>query len=111
MRVGVVGSRGLTVPDLWRYLPPETTEIISGGAQGVDASAARYARSHGLKLTEFLPDYAQYGRRAPLLRNLEIIVHSDLVLAFWDGKSRGTAFVIDRCQKRGTPVQVFYPNK
>ena len=111
MKVAVIGSRGLTVPDLERYLPPDTTEIITGGAQGVDASAAAYARRHGLKLTVFLPDYAQYGRRAPLLRNLEIIVHSELVLAFWDGKSRGTAFVIDRCQKRGTPVKVFYPGK
>lgn len=39
MKVAVIGSRGLTVPDLDKYLPPDTTEIVSGGAKGVDTSA------------------------------------------------------------------------
>ena len=53
--------------DLEDYLPEETTEIISGGARGVDASAKAYALQHGLKLTEYLPEYARYGRTAPLI--------------------------------------------
>lgn len=110
MRVAVIGSRNLSVPDLERYLPADVSEIVSGGARGVDTSAARWARAHGVALTEFLPEYEKYGRRAPLLRNLTIIEHSDLVLAFWDGRSRGTAFVIDKCRERGVPVKVFYPN-
>lgn len=61
MKTAVIGSRGLTVPDLDMYLPTGTTEIVSGGARGVDTCAQEYARRHGLKLTEFLPDYAQYG--------------------------------------------------
>ena len=111
MRVAVIGSRGLTVPDLERYLPAETSEIVSGGARGVDQSAAAWARAHGVSLTEFLPEYDKYGRQAPLLRNLTIIDHSDLVLAFWDGVSRGTAFVIQKCHERGKPVRVFTPNR
>lgn len=111
MKVAVIGSRGLTVPDLAPYLPPDTTEIVSGGARGVDSSAAVYAAAHGLRLTEFRPDYATYGRRAPLMRNLEIIDYSDQVLAFWDGQSRGTAFVIERCRKLQKPLRVFYPKE
>lgn len=111
MKVAVIGSRGLSVPDLERYLPDGTDEIVSGGARGVDTSAAQYARAHGIKLTEFLPDYAQFGRSAPLRRNITIIEYSDLVLAFWDGKSRGTAFVIEQCRKRGKPVTVWNPNE
>ena len=53
MRIAVIGSRGLTVDDLGLYLPDETTEIISGGARGVDTSAREYALSHGIRLTEF----------------------------------------------------------
>ena len=106
MKVAVVGSRTLTVPDLRAYLPPDTTEIVSGGACGVDSSAAAYAAANGLRLTEFCPDYAAYGRAAPLLRNLQIIDYSDLVLAFWDGHSRGTAFVIERCRKQKKPLRV-----
>lgn len=83
---GPFGSRTLTVSNLRDYLPPDTTEIVSGGAKGIDACARDYTLSHGLKLTEFLPDYPAYGRAAPLKRNLQIIAYSDLVLAFWDGK-------------------------
>lgn len=107
MKVAVIGSRGLCVNNLEKYLPACTTEIVSGGAKGVDTSAKKYALSHNMKLTEFLPEYNQYGRDAPLKRNITIIEYSDVVLAFWDGKSRGTKYVIDNCKKRKIPVRVF----
>ncbi len=106
MRVAVVGSRGLQVENLGDYLPPETTEIVSGGAKGIDACAREYAQQQGLKLTEYLPDYSRYGRAAPLKRNITIIENADLVLAFWDGTSRGTKYVIDNCKKRNIPVKI-----
>lgn len=107
MKVAVIGSRGLSVTDLGRYLPKNTTEIVSGGAKGVDTSAREYALSHGIKLTDFLPEYTKYGRSAPLKRNITIIEYSDIVIAFWDGKSRGTKFVIDNCRKLGVEVRVY----
>ena len=106
MRVAVIGSRGLKVENLEAYLPDDVTEIVSGGARGVDTSAREYAKTHGIKLTEFLPDYKRYGRSAPLKRNITIIENADLVLAFWDGISRGTKFVIDNCKKRNVPIVV-----
>lgn len=111
MKIAVIGSRGLTVPDLGKYLPADTTEIVSGGARGVDACAREYARRHGLKLTEFLPDYAQYGRQAPLRRNLQIIDYADQVLAFWDGQSHGTAYVIRQCRRQKRPIRLFVWNE
>ena len=107
MKVAVVGSRALRIEHLEKYLPENTTEIVSGGALGVDRCAAEHARKKGLKLTEFLPEYALYGKRAPLVRNIEIIEYADLVLAFWDGQSRGTAFVIRECQHRKIPIKIF----
>jgi len=107
MRVAVIGSRGLQVRGLGEYLPKETTEIISGGAKGIDACAREYALRHGLKLTEYLPEYSRYGRGAPLKRNITIIENADLVLAFWDGSSKGTKYVIENCKKRNIPVQVY----
>ena len=111
MRVAVIGSRGLQVKDLGEYLPKETTEIISGGARGIDACARVYALRYGLKLTEYLPEYNKYGRSAPLKRNITIIENADLVLAFWDGSSRGTKFVIDNCKKRNIPLKIYVPVK
>lgn len=107
MKVAVIGSRGITSVDLEKYLPKDVTEIVSGGAKGVDSCAREYALSHGIKLTEFLPDYKRYGRGAPLKRNLQIIEYADIVLAFWDGESRGTKYVIDNCRKSGKEVKVY----
>lgn len=109
MKAAVIGSRGLTINDLGRYLPDGTTEIISGGAKGIDTCARDYAIEHGIKLTEILPEYDKYGRNAPLIRNITIIDSADIVLAFWDGSSRGTKFVIDKCRERGKTLKIFYP--
>lgn len=106
MKTAIIGSRGLTVKNLEKYLPQETTEIISGGAKGIDACAREYAISHKMKLTEFLPEYEKYGKNAPLKRNITIIENADVVLAFWDGKSRGTKFVIEKCRELGKEVRV-----
>ena len=106
MKVAVIGSRGILIDDLGKYLPKETTEILSGGAIGVDSCAENDARKYYIPFTVFLPAHEKFGRCAPLKRNLEIIKNADLVLAFWDGNSRGTKHVIDNCRKMGWPVQI-----
>lgn len=111
MRVAVIGSRKIQIDDLGRYLPDETTEIVSGGAKGVDTCAREYALAHDIRLTEFLPDYRRYGRGAPLKRNLLIVENADLVLAFWDGASHGTKHTIDHAEKLGVPVRVICFNE
>ena len=103
MRVAVIGSRGLYVEDLGGYLPEGTTETFL-----CFQIRQTYALRHGLKLTEYLPEYSRYGRGAPLRRNIAIIESADLVLAFWDGRSHGTKHVIDNCKKRNIPVQVYW---
>ena len=100
MKIAIVGSRSITVNNLGDYLPENTTEIVSGGAIGVDRSARNYAKTHNIKLKEFLPEYERYGRSAPLKRNLQIIDYADEVIAFWDGMSHGTRFVIENCKKK-----------
>lgn len=106
MRIAVIGSRNLTVKNLGDYLPEGTTELVSGGAKGIDTCAREYAAANGLKLTEFLPEYDRYGRGAPIKRNFQIIEYADAVIAFWDGKSRGTKMVIETCEKQGKRITV-----
>lgn len=111
MKIAVIGSRNLIINNLGDYLPINVTEIISGGAKGIDSCAKKYALEKGIKLTEFYPEYQKYGKGAPLRRNLQIIDYADIVLAFWDGKSRGTKFVIEQCRKKGKTVRVFLPKQ
>ena len=106
MKAAIIGSRNLVINDLQNYLPENVTEIVSGGAKGIDTCAKEYALAHGLKLTEFLPEYDKYGRSAPLKRNLQIIGYADEVIAFWDGSSAGTKYVIDNCKKANKKITV-----
>lgn len=106
MKLAIIGSRNIQIDDLSPYIPADCDQIISGGARGVDTCAAEYARSHNLKLTEFLPDYQKFGRAAPIVRNRSIVEAADTVIAFWDGSSRGTKSVIDFCQKTSKPCRV-----
>ena len=110
MKAAVIGSRELIVNDLGKYLPQGVDCIVSGGALGVDSSAARFAKESGIRLLEFLPDYEKWGRRAPIIRNLDIIAAADIVLAFWNGTSKGTEFVINQCLKQSKPIIVYTPD-
>ena len=107
MKVAVIGSRNLLIENVEKYLPEGTDEIVSGGALGIDACAARWAREHGVTLTEFLPQYEKYGRAAPILRNDEIAEYADCAVAFWDGRSRGTKYTVREFKKRGKMVWVY----
>ena len=107
MKVAIIGSRGWTVSNMDDFIPMGTSEIISGGAVGVDKAAETAALRNGLKLTVYLPDYRRYGRGAPLKRNIEIIEHADIVLVFWDGTSKGTKHVIENCRKRNNPYKIY----
>ena len=105
MKIAVIGSRNVTVDNIGEYLT-DCDEIVSGGAVGVDTCAADYAKQNGIALTVFLPEYERYGRAAPLGRNKKIVDHADQILAFWDGRSKGTQSVIKYAEKTGKPCKI-----
>lgn len=107
MRLAIIGSRTCPPIDIASYLPFVPDIIVSGGAKGADTYAKEYALENDIPIVEFLPDYGKYGRKAPLIRNIQIVDNSDFVLAFWNGTSRGTKFTIDYAEKRGVPFKVY----
>ncbi|MBE6577776.1 MAG: DUF2493 domain-containing protein [Ruminococcaceae bacterium] len=106
MKLAIIGSRSIHVDDIGKYIPKNTTEIVSGGAKGVDTCAAEYATELGIKLTVFLPEYKKFGISAPLKRNLLIAEYSDQALAFWDGSSKGTLYTINAFKSLGKHVDI-----
>jgi predicted Rossmann fold nucleotide-binding protein DprA/Smf involved in DNA uptake len=108
MKVAIIGSRNLSpaMERLLEELPAGVSEIVSGGARGIDRVAEALARSQGLALTVHRPDYDRFGRGAPLRRNRTIVQEADMVLAFWDGKSRGTMHAVKEAKKLSKPVRV-----
>lgn len=100
MKVAVIGSRTFTnkeqlfdtLNNLEKHGAPSgaISLIVSGGAIGADKLAETFATEYGIELLIFRPEYEKYGRNAPLKRNLKIIDSAEIVVAFWDGISRGT---------------------
>lgn len=107
MTLGIVGSRSINFSIPEELMPKNINQIISGGAKGIDISARDYAANHNIPLTEILPEYELYGRSAPLKRNDLIIRLSDEIYVFWDGKSRGSDYVIRKCRELNKPCKVF----
>lgn len=103
MKVAVVGSRNLNI-DIKSFIPEDTTEIITGGATGIDTLAEKYANKNGIYVNVIKPKYEIYGRCAPIKRNEIIVDTCDLVIAIWDGKSKGTSYVIKYAEKKGKDV-------
>ena len=80
--------------------------IVSGGAKGVDFLAKRFAEDKKINFVEFLPDYKNYGKAAPVIRNSLVVECSDKVIAFPSGKSRGTLDAIRKAKKAGKLLKV-----
>lgn len=110
MITAIIGSRNITAFDLSKVVPSNTTVIVSGGATGVDTLAARYARAKRLPLVEFKPNYREFGKGAPFIRNRQIIDYCDNVVAVWDGVSKGTKYTVDYARKRGKKVMLVIVN-
>lgn len=113
MKVAIVGSRKLSDIDaayniITENIPKNCSEIVSGGADGIDKLAERYAAENHLNITVFLPEYSRYGRAAALIRNTQIIKYADIVYAFWDYHSNGTRSVIAKCHELEKPIFLFH---
>lgn len=109
MRVAVVGSRSfsdynLLAAHLHRVKGVEM--IVSGGARGADQLGERWARQHGIQIRIFKPDWQRHGKSAGVIRNREIVDNADMVIAFWDGQSKGTQHTVEIARKQGVAVQV-----
>ena len=104
MKLLIVGSRGITGFDLSPYITPEVDTIISGGADGIDRLAEKYADLHRLSKYIILPRYDLYGRVAPLKRNEKMVDIADSVLVIWDGKSKGAKYTLKYAEKKNKPI-------
>ncbi|WPH64848.1 hypothetical protein [Vibrio phage vB_VpaP_SJSY21] len=81
-------------------------EIVCGLAKGADLLGKRYALSRKLSIAEFPANWERYGKSAGYIRNDKMAQHSDVLIAFWDGKSKGTKHMIDLAYKRNLEVHI-----
>lgn len=113
LRVLVCGSRSWTDFDTIYYRLSSLVRdypdvvIVEGGAKGADTIARQVAEDFQVDTEEYLPDWEKYKKQAGFKRNIQMLeTKPDLVLAFWDGKSKGTRHIITEAKERGIEVEV-----
>lgn len=79
----------------------EDVTIIEGGAKGVDTLAREFAIERNIPYEEHPADWDKNGRAAGYIRNVEMVKEADVALIIWDGKSKGTAHAMKKCEKKG----------
>lgn len=80
--------------------------IISGCARGADTLGIEYAERNNLPVKLIPADWDKYGKSAGYLRNEEMAKEADALIAFWDGKSKGTKHMIDLAKEQGLGTSV-----
>ncbi len=83
-------------------------EIVSGAYKGADLLGERYAAERNYLIKQFPADWRRYGKSAGLKRNAEMANYANLLIAFWDGKSKGTKNMIELATLAGLKVKVVY---
>lgn len=81
-------------------------EIVSGTANGADALGERYANENGYIIHKFPANWQQFGKGAGYIRNGQMAKFSDILIVFWDGKSKGTKHMIDLALQENLKVKI-----
>lgn len=85
--------------------------IISGKANGADSLGEQYGRENNIAIKEFPAKWDLYGKSAGYMRNEEMAKIGDMLIAFWDGKSKGTKHMIDLAKKYNLKTEIIYYNQ
>lgn len=80
--------------------------IISGTCRGADLLGEQYARENNLPVYRYPANWKEYGKTAGYLRNRKMAEEADALVAFWDGKSRGTANMITLARGRQLQIRI-----
>ena len=79
-------------------------ELVCGMARGADMLGYHFFKECGNTILEYPADWAKHPRAAGYIRNEEMAKVADGLLAFWDGKSKGTKHMIDTMENLDKPV-------
>jgi hypothetical protein len=92
---------------LSNFLQSEIT-VVSGCAKGADTLGERYAIENGFDILKYPADWDRYGKSAGYKRNQQMAEIADGVIAFWDGKSKGTNHMINIAKEKNIRVIVIH---
>lgn len=108
MRVIIAGTRkGINEEGVIKVIensPFKITEVVCGEASGVDTYGKNWALRNNIPVKSFPADWDKHNKAAGPIRNGEMAKYADVLVAVWDGKSRGTKNMIDQAIKHGLHI-------
>ena len=112
MKVIIAGGRDFDnydyLSETMKNLNIIVSEVVCGGARGADSLGEKWAQINDIPIKYFPADWDGLGNYAGHARNKQMAEYADFLVAFWDGKSRGTKFVIDNCKKINKEITIYY---
>jgi hypothetical protein len=105
MKTIIAGSReGFTLKDIdcainQAGMTGLITEVVCGGARGVDKLGAQWALNNSIPIQPFPADWNTLGKRAGYVRNEQMAEYADAAVVLWDGVSKGTGHMIKLAEK------------
>jgi hypothetical protein len=82
------------------------THVISGGANGIDDLGRMWAEDRGLPCIHMPALWNIYGKKAGMIRNVEMAKLAQAAVIIWDGYSRGTQHMIETALEHKLLVRV-----
>jgi len=110
MKLVIAGSRTLkpSFSFIWDAVKMlgvhDITEIVSGGAEGVDSEAVHFAGHMHVPFKLFKADWDSHGKSAGPIRNKKMAEYGDALLLIWDEESRGSKNMRDNMLLAGKPI-------
>lgn len=90
--------------------------IVSGCAPGADTLGEQFAEEHRFSLVKFPANWVRFGKPAGYIRNANMAKFAaagdnvGVLIAFWDGASRGTKNMIDIAENSGMNCFIIFYN-
>jgi len=102
MKVIIAGSRSIKKYALVEKAVKDSkfkiTEVVCGGAGGVDQLGKHWAKEHTIPVKVMNANWAEYGNGAGPIRNAKMAKYADALIAVWDGKSPGTKDMVAKAK-------------
>jgi len=112
VKVVIAGSRDINdhglVSDIITDSGFDISQVVCGGAYGVDLIGKRWASDRDIAVKMFMADWEKHGKKAGPIRNAEMAHYADAAIIISNNDSKGSKSMINSITETGKPYYIVY---